>query len=473
MTWLGAAYFSAYYLLAFGFAVGLVFWAMLGAKKPFWPMMGYWLCVFYFPNASWGIVGGDGTSNFYNRGTGTFLGFSAINVYLFGMAAAVMVARLLKTVQPAKHNLGVFLWGFGLIFLFNIPIGLWLDYPFLRLVGGAGLLHVLNMILAIYIMVAILQTEKDLEWFINTFLFAAFTRALWGIARYVALGGDPANFYANFQKIDVKITFFDINDGLIATVAAFILGWRLLHGAANHSLRTRIFYGFFLMIELFIVVFSFRRSGWLGFGLAAVLFALVQRAGVRNLLLIGYAAAGAPLLVYQAFKRMASSSLMAGAGFFEKLAPDIFASGKVTADSGRFVELDAAWRSISESPVFGLGIWGEYRGFGIPELAFHRGDYSWMHSGVLHIWLKAGFVGVTLLLGLWFCYIKFVYQHAPKASVEYRGVMLAGLAGFLFMLPTWMVGTPVIEYRTMQLAALLFALPYAVYAIDQRRRLAV
>jgi O-antigen ligase len=295
---------------------------------------------------------------------------------------------------------------------------------------------------------------------------------MWGIARYVALGGDPANFYANYQKIDVKITFFDINDGLIATVAAFILAWRLLHGAATDSFRRRAFYVFFLLVELFIVVFSFRRSGWLGFGLAAVLFAFAQKTSVRNLLFVVYAATGVPLIVYQAFKRMAGSSLMAGAGFLEKLAPDIFASGKVTTDSGRFVELSAAWRSISDSPIFGLGVWGEYRGFGIPDLAFHRGDFSWMHSGVLHIWLKAGFLGVALLLGMWFFYAKFLAQHASRASTPYRGLMLAAAAGFLFMLPTWLVGTPVIEYRTMQLAALFFALPYAVYAIDQRRRLA-
>lgn len=48
-----------------------------------------------------------------------------------------------------------------------------------------------------------------------------------------------------------------------------------------------------------------------------------------------------------------------------------------------------------------------------------------------------------------------------------KGMLLAGAAGTLFMLPTWLIGTPVIEYRTMQLQALCLVLPYLAAAASR------
>ncbi|MGZ7222974.1 hypothetical protein ACXWPH_10260, partial [Streptococcus pyogenes] len=80
----------------------------------------------------------------------------------------------------------------------------------------------------------------------------------WGLVRYVALGGDPANFYANFQRIDVKLTFFDINDSLLAAMCFTIVLWRLFTGQAR-SVGQRWLYAGIALLELFIIVFSYRR----------------------------------------------------------------------------------------------------------------------------------------------------------------------------------------------------------------------
>jgi hypothetical protein len=50
-----------------------------------------------------------------------------------------------------------------------------------------------------------------------------------------------------------------------------------------------------------------------------------------------------------------------------------------------------------------------------------------------------------------------------------RGLLLVGAAGLLFMLPTFLFGTPLIEFRTMQLLALALALPYCAVAVAERR----
>jgi hypothetical protein len=467
MNWLNYAFLAAYYIVAFGAAVGFVVFAVLAAKRPILAVVPYCLLILYFPNASWGLVDVDPSKNIYTRGTGQLF-FSLLNIYLFALAGAVFAGTQIRILQPLSTPLRPFVAALVAIFILNLPIGLALDYSIFRLLHNSGLMQLMNMFLMFYVLKTAIQDKNDLKLFMDALLFAAVTRGCWGAIRYAALGGDPANFYANFQHIDVKITFFDINDGCIATVAAFMLAWRLIHDRSEQLQWRQIFRWMALILELFIIVFSFRRTGWIGFALAALVFAFVQQAATRNAVLLMFFAGGVPALIYQTLSRMASSRAMEGAGFLEKLAPDIFSGGEVTARTGRFVELNAAWNSISEYPFLGLGLWGAYRGEGIPDLAFHKGDFTWMHSGVLHIWLKTGFIGVALMFGIWVSYARFVTVTQPRLMPIERGWCLASAAGLLFYLPTWVAGTPVIEYRTMQINGILMALPFAIHALALR-----
>lgn len=133
------------------------------------------------------------------------------------------------------------------------------------------------------------------------------------------------------------------------------------------------------------------------------------------------------------------------------------------------MELSAAWDTIIHSPLLGMGIWGEYDGYGIPLLYFHNNNFKWMHSGVLHIWLKCGFIGVILLFAMWWRYGKFIRTQHNTLDRQYQGLMLACAAGALFYIPTWLMGTPVIELRTMLLIGLVLGLPYAVHALGKKR----
>lgn len=455
-------------LLAVSMFTGLV----VGAVRPFWFVMAYFMLIFYLPNSSWGLevqsIGG--LDNIYTRGAGLFF-LPFVNWALIGLAVVVALSRHFKMVQPSHHNLKLFVWSFSAILVGNIFVGLALGYKSGVVLGDKGLLHLGNMFLAFLLVLSMFRNRKDFDMFVNVFLFAAITRGLYGTARFFAFGGDPANFYANFEKIDVKLTFFDVNDGFVATVAAFICGWRLIQLYKVRSLSptfgAKAFYWFAVGLEVFIVVFSFRRTSWIGFGLAAVLFAFSQPRKLRNTLLVSFMGLGVPLVLAQALKRMVTSSRMESLSLLEKLAPDLFNTTRVGDVSPRMVELQAAWDTIIHSPLFGMGIWGEYNGYGIPLLYFHKNDFTWMHSGVLHIWLKCGFVGVTLFLAMWYYYGKFIVQHYKSLEPQYKGVMLAAAGGALFCLPNLLVGTPVIEFRTMQMTGLLLALPYAAYTFGR------
>ena len=93
-----------------------------------------------------------------------------------------------------------------------------------------------------------------------------------------------------------------------------------------------------------------------------------------------------------------------------------------------------------------------------------------VHSGVLHIALKAGLPGLVLLGGLgWACMRASrtaLRQGAANAAdgapanVAVLALATAGVAGLAFMLPDILVGTPVPQVRTSQMLAICMACPY-------------
>lgn len=463
---ISSALFTWPFFLAILIPLAGMTWVVVGSRITWWWVIPYLACIFYFPNASWGLIDQGSDSSFYNRGTGTFY-FSAINLLLFGLALQAVAARAWASPLKVETNLGKPAFFFWLILLGNIVLGYFLDeVRWFEIVGYSGLVNVANFMLAFYVLSSCLRDSRDLDRLINVMLFCAVTRGLWGALRFVALGGDPANFYANFQKIDVTLTFFDINDSFVAILALFIAAWRLVTVPKLAKLW-RLFYCAVIALELFIVVFSYRRTAWGGLALAAILFAFCQPKKLRYSLLVGFLALGLPALIYKTMQRSGQS--MQGASLLERLVPDVARGGEISFTTGRFAELYAAFLSFKESPFFGLGAWGRYDGSRFSELAWHRGDFGWMHSGLLHIALKSGLIGAAISIWVFVALIRFIQRTKAGMPPEQLGLMMAGLAGVLFMLPNWLIGTPVIEYRTMQLMAFSFALPYLAYAASPKK----
>lgn len=455
------------FLLALLVPMGGVIWIAVGARAPWLWVAIYFSCLFYFPNASWGLMDRADSSGFYNRGTGMFF-FSAINLLLFGLAAQALIARVWKITTPVGNNLRAPALLFGLILIGNVLVGGFLDQVrWFEIIGYSGLLNILNFMLVFYVLMSCLREPRDLDRLINVLLFCAITRGIWGLIRFIGMDGDPANFYANFQRIDVTLTFFDINDSLIATLALFIVAWRLVRDQAISRGWRLTYYGV-VALELFIILFSYRRTAWGGLALAALLFAYCQEKSIRNRLLLGYVSFGLPAIVFKMIQRSGQGTEYSS--LLERLLPDIAVGGGLNFTTGRFAELYAAFLSIKESPFIGLGTWGRYEGFRFSELAWHGGDFGWMHSGVLHLALKSGLLGVAISIAVFIGVIRYVLRHKAELPPSQLGIMMAGLGGVLFMFPNWLIGTPVIEYRTMQLMAFSFALPYMAHAVALRNK---
>ena len=461
---IGYAAVALPWVLAVGIPLAAMLALVLGRRTAGWWVAAYYVLLFSIPNNSFGLLNPLQDRNFYSRGTGTFY-FSAINVLLFGLAIQAFFARRFAQPLPVRHNLGLPALLIGLVMVGNVLV--FSQMPHVRwfqLIGTSGLLHFVNFMLAFYVLVNALRAPDDLRRFVNLLLACGVLRGLWGLVRFAALGGDPANFYNNFQHIDVRITFFDINDSLLATMVLFVVLWRLATGEVQRF-WPRVGMWAVVALELFIVVFSYRRTAWGGLALAALLLAFSLRGRWRWCLLASYVGVGLPLLVYKMLLRGGSKA--SGGSLLERMLPDVVQGGQFSFTTGRFAELYAAWLTLRHDWVLGLGAWGQYDGFRFSELAWHRGDFSWMHSGVLHVWLKFGVLGVAIVFAAAWLYGRFIWAQQRGTASGPRGLVLLGAAGALFLLPTLLIGTPLIEFRTMQLLALCVALPYLAWATAQ------
>jgi hypothetical protein len=283
----------------------------------------------------------------------------------------------------------------------------------------------------------------------------------------VFFGGDTANPYKNFEQIDVKILFFDIGDNFVASLGAFCAAWLLTAPQLRLRGMKRLALFAFLILELVAVALSFRRSSLIGLSLmfALLIYRLPGRQRMVFILFAGGFLTAIAMVFFRQRLQFAGDGAGAG-GIIASLIYDIAPSKNI--DDNRFYELYAAAKSIGGNWLIGLGTWGTFTG-DEDILSYHFGRYDFVHSGFGHIILKTGVIGLLLFCGLLAAFIR----HHIKSRKSLAGVSLllsdAGMAGFLFWVPTLLIGTPIIEFRTMLLLGLSLALPFVAVGLHAYR----
>jgi hypothetical protein len=311
-------------------------------------------------------------------------------------------------------------------------------------------------------------------------MLAGLARALFGLVRWVAFGGDPNNVYANRNAIPIKLTFFDINDSLLCCMALAIAALHLFRPASSGAVASRprpawlvLAWGTLLATGLCILL-SYRRTAWIGAVLAGIVIAWRFPWRRRlHLLALGLPPLGAGIGVLLG-SRFAQSSEHG----LSRLVYDM-QSARFGAESERVLELKFALADFLTHPLTGIGAWGRYAGFEHISWQANPDGGLFVHSGVLHIALKAGLPGLILLAGLGWAFVRasrMALRQLPAhdgldsldsstssanhASAACLALATAGVAGIAFMLPDILVGTPVPQVRTTQMLAICMALPY-------------
>lgn len=447
--------------ITFLFAVALVAMALpFLAMKPKYLVYLFLGMLFFFPNPGWGVLDKANIFNLYSKGTGQ-LPVSLMSLFIWGVFLIVSLFVNAKSDALRWCNLRKYFLAFNALFVVYALFGVAIGNPIDKVLSEHGVITVVNMSLLVLVMLRIFKKKEDADQLMSFFLLCVVTRGVWGVFRYFFLGGDPANIYANVEHIDVKLTFFDIGDLLVACMAAFYAGWMLLWNGRQVSFKGKLFYAFVLGVELFVIIFSYRRTAWGGLVLAGIPFVMMQpwRRRIQIFLVSG----GLAMFTFTVVMRERLKGVTQSKGLLEMFFYDTAKGGKLSADQGRLSELNAAFQTVKENMLFGVGPWGGY------------GPYSidFMHSGFLHVWLKTGLLGLVIFVAILAGYVLFCTFKRRTIPPAERGYFEAGFAGFLFMLPTLFMGTPIIEFRTMQLLGFVLALPYIAYAINRRSSMTI
>jgi hypothetical protein len=436
----------------------------VGMVRPRYLAYSY-LAVFFWANStSYGSLSLLVSAGVYSRGSGLLF----FPLLLWCMLGAWLCARVSASFrgEPAPPcNLRPWFLAWALLLGAHVAVALFSGVSLARALAPSGFSNIVWMAPLVSLLLLSFHTRAEALALSRFILLAGLGRALFGLGRWAAFGGDPNNVYANMNAIKIKLTFFDINDSLLCMLAFAIAAVNLFQAArARRAWFWTALDWAVLAVTAACIVLSYRRSAWIGFVLACLV--VMMRFPPRRRLHM--ALLGMPLLVLglvaAAFRRLSQTKGVDGG--LSSLFYDM-ESRRFGAESERVLELKLALGDFVSHLFTGIGSWGRYTGY--QHISWQTGQDAglFLHSGVLHIALKAGLPGLVLLGGtIWaFCaFARRTLQALPTLSPELLGLATAGAAGLAFMLPDLLIGTPFPQTRTTQMLAVCLALPYVAMA---------
>jgi hypothetical protein len=440
--------------------------AGVGMVRPRYLAYAYMLVFFFKNSTSYGSLATVGSPGIYTRGSGVLL-FPLLFWMMFAFWCCARVSANFQRHPTPPCNLRPWFLAWFLLLGAHVAVGLFMDIKLADIVAVSGFSNIVWMGPLVSLLVLSFRTREDAVELSRFIMLAGLGRAMFGLVRWAVFKGDPNNVYANMNAIKIKLTFFDINDSLLCTIAFAIAAVNLFQVVkTQRSSFWRLVEWATLGATAICVVLSYRRSAWIGFVLAGLIVMMrfpMQRR--MQLMVLGTPVVGAGLL-YAAFKRLGQTK---GAGHgFSSLFFDM-QSKRFGSESERVMELKFALADFFSHPLTGIGTWGRYNGY--QHISWQAGQDGglFLHSGVLHIALKAGLPGLILLGGTIWAFCAFARRALRTAPPELLGLATAGAAGLAFMLPDLLIGTPFPQVRTTQMLAICLALPYVAMAMSRER----
>lgn len=454
-------YFAIFGTVVLALSIGTVGAIGVSLAHPRVIIYGYLLVFLIFSASTHGLL--DATRVIYGRGSGQLV-FPFVTWALWGIGFIALLLQALTRQPVPAMPMRPWFWAFGALLVGHIIAAKVAGASLRDTVAPLGFISLVNMGILVAALIRQFRTQTEVDQLVKFLLLVVTLRGLFGIGRLLFFGGDPANVYDNFHNIGVKVTFFDVADSLTACIALFIAAWRLYFPRAKQTQSDNWIFLFIVAIELVIIAFSYRRIAWSGLLIAGLLFIICLPARQRFTLLATAIPLGLSGLIALAIKRLSKEAK--GQGFIESFFHEFSSKNSFRPASERELELHMAWDTITDNFLFGVGAWGRYEGRGI-SWQTGKDAYTFVHSGFLHIWLKTGLVGIVLFSGLLLSFVLWFLRARKSITPAMQPVFYAGAAGCLFMIPTFMVGTPAVEIRTTQLLALCMSLSLLAWAASQ------
>ncbi|GAB3448896.1 O-antigen ligase family protein [Massilia solisilvae] len=464
-TLLIAIYTSLPFIIVVLIALLMVVGIGVGVVQPRFLAYPYLAVFFTMNSTSYGsIITSPVMSSVYVRGSGVLV-FPLVFYYVLGAWCCARVSAGYQGYREPPCNLKPWFWGWFLLLVAHATAAVFSGVKVVDALSVAGFSNVVWMGPLVALLLLSFRTPEQTRELGDFIVLVGLARALFGLVRWAAFGGDPNNVYANMNEVPIKLTFFDINDSLVCTLAFAVAAVRL--GQAGRLRQSQFWFAVqwaTVCATALCVMLAMRRSGWLGFALAAavVMLRFPRERRLKVAVFVG-PLIGAGLL-YAASKRLGQTK---GAhGVVSRLLYDM-QSGRTGAESERVLELKLALADFLSKPFTGIGAWGRYTGYERIGWQNNADGGTFVHSGVLHIALKTGLPGLVLLAGLVTAFIVFARRALKSLPPEHLPLATAGVAGIAFLIPEMLIGTPIPQVRGTQMIAICLALPYLAAGVFQ------
>lgn len=451
----GYAPLVAYYLAA---AIIPVIFITTGIIKPSWSSLSVVILILFFTQSGYGSLTVE--RSIYTRGTGQMF-FSFVTIGLWLLLPLAWISNMLNNHKPIHTNISKPVIAMAVVFIGNVFAALALDINIKYALSVNGIINIIHASIFGALLLRTVTSKKDLKELEYILIIAGTTRGIFGLVRWAAFGGDPANIYENVEKIGIKLTFFEINDSMIAGAVAFYAIRKLLSFWKELNLAEKLMWLSITLIELATITLSYRRTAWSGMALIAIFLIIILPTKQRGKIILSLPFLAIPV-IFIAAQRLSFANKIADRNFFELFFYDIGSNNIYTAESTRTLELKLTFETILENPIFGTGIWGRYEG--ARTIAWQHGEeaFSFVHSGILHLMLKTGFIGLAIFITLLYNFIIFIKKNRPLLDEKTKIFFDTSIAALIFSLPDLFIGTPIIHFRTMMLFALFLTLPYII-----------
>jgi O-Antigen ligase len=462
--WTLAISYALPIILAGVFAFCCMSGLLFAAYRPIFIIVPLLLILFWVTDISYGQVIETGGS-IYSRGSGLLV-FPAL---VWGLIITLGWLRFLEFFNgPSKDKLifNINKWFVAwLVLLFcHLMVAIVLDVSLIDAVGPSGFSNWIVSWLFMLLLLKTVRDEKDVRLLLNFILIVGVSRATFGLVRWAAFGGDPSNAYANRHGLSLNLTFFDVYDGLVCMLTICVAVMRLfpLNAEKQESRTYKLLLVICIVLCVACVLLSFRRSAMIGMFLGGVflLYQIPKRARWSVIF------AGMPLALagaaYTVWKRLSQTRLAGDlSGFLFDITPQ-----NVGPDTPRLLELRLAWESLQNSPITGIGSWAGYDHWQLVSWQLYEGGGgAYLHSGVLHIALKAGLIGLVLFFGVIWSHIRFWNANQSNLYGDVRVLAVLGMVGCLFVIPDFVIGTSITKYRAMLMIGFCLATPYIAVKI--------
>src|SRR5262249_53672077 len=158
-----------------------------------------YLAVFFWVNStSYGNTASFVTISVYSRGSGVLF-FPLLLYCALGAWACARVSASFQGYRPPPCNLRPWFWGWALLLAAHVAVAQFINVKLADVLAPSGFSNIVWMAPLISLMLLSFRSREHAIELSRFIMLAGLARALFGLVRWAAFGGDPNNVYANIN----------------------------------------------------------------------------------------------------------------------------------------------------------------------------------------------------------------------------------------------------------------------------------